>query len=172
MDGMGEVLKYAILGDANLFAKLERQPRAPIGECEIAECVGMKRDIVERDEREGNVRKLLNLGHTFAHAIETLSGYAVSHGRAVATGLAMAARASVKAGALAAPECARIEALVAAMGYATHVEFSTDALVEAMLSDKKVSGDAIDFVLPQTIGKCFVKRTPLAEIGKVVEDAR
>ena len=172
MDGMGEVLKYAILGDVHLFAKLERQPRAPIGECEIAECVGMKRDIVERDEREGNVRKLLNLGHTFAHAIETLSGYAVSHGRAVATGLAMAAHASVKAGALAAPECARIEALVTAMGYATHVEFSTDALVEAMLSDKKVSGDAIDFVLPQTIGKCFVKRTPLAEIGKVVEDAR
>ena len=172
MTGVQTCALPIFLGDANLFAKLERQPRAPIAECEIAECVGMKRDIVERDEREGNVRKLLNLGHTFAHAIETLSGYAVSHGRAVATGLAMAARASVKAGALAAPECARIEALVAAMGYATRVEFSTETLVEAMLSDKKVSGDAIDFVLPQTIGKCFVKRTPLAEIGKVVEDAR
>ena len=171
MDGMGEVLKYAVLGDTGLFVKLEKAPLTPIGECEIAGCIGMKRDIVEKDEREGNVRKLLNLGHTFAHAIEMLSGYSVSHGRAVATGIAMMARAAVAGGVLPAADGARIEALVAAMGYATRTDFSAERIAEAILSDKKVEGDAIDLVLPQAIGRCNVRRTPLAEIGKVVADA-
>ncbi len=171
MDGMGEVLKYAVLGDANLFSKLEKAPLSPIGECAIAGCIGMKRDIVEKDEREGGVRKLLNLGHTFAHAIELLSGYAVSHGRAVATGLAMSSRAAAKMGVLSAADCVRIESLVSAMGYEAHVRFSVDGMADAMLSDKKVSGDAIDLVLPQEIGRCFVRRTPLSDIGKVVSDA-
>lgn len=171
MDGMGEVLKYAILGDINLFGKLEKAPMAPIGECEIASCIGMKRDIVEKDEREGSVRKLLNLGHTFAHAIEMLSGYSVSHGRAVATGLAMASRAAERSGMLAADDRARIESLAAAMGYAIRTGFASGQIAEAILSDKKVEGDSIDLVLPQAVGRCVVRRTPLAEIGKVVADA-
>ena len=171
MDGMGEVLKYAILGDANLFAKLEKEPLAPIGECEIAGCIGMKRDIVEKDEREGGMRKLLNLGHTFAHAIEKLSDYTVSHGRAVATGIAMAARTAVKQGTLSAEDGARMEALVAAMGYDTRCGLKTEDMCAAIAGDKKVEGDTIDLVLPQAIGRCFVKKTPLAEMGKVVADA-
>ena len=171
MDGMGEVLKYAILGDGNLFVQLEKAPLAPIGECAIAGCIGMKRDIVEKDECEGGVRKLLNLGHTFAHAIEKLSGYAVSHGRAVATGLAMAARAAEKCGVLAVADRTRIEALVAAMGYATHAGFAAADLTEAIRDDKKVSGDSIDLVLPQAIGRCFIRKTSLADVGKVVADA-
>ena len=171
MDGMGEVLKYAILGDAELFARLERMPFEPIGEREIAGCISMKRDVVERDEREGGMRKLLNLGHTFAHAIEKLSGYKVSHGRAVATGIAMVARVAAKRGMLPAADCSRIEALVSAMGYDARTEFGAADLAAAVLDDKKVSGDAIDLVLPRAIGRCSVERTPLAEIGKVAEDA-
>ena len=171
MDGRGEVLKYAILGDENLFAKLEKAPLAPIGECEIAGCIGMKRDIIEKDEREGGMRKLLNLGHTYAHAIEKLSGYAVSHGRAVATGLAMVARVAEKKGVLGAAARARIETLVAAMGHEPHVSFAATDLAEAILGDKKVEGDSIDLVLPQAIGRCFIRKTPLADIGEVVADA-
>ena len=171
MDGMGEVLKYAILGDANLFGRLEKDPLAPIGESEIAGCIGMKRDVVEKDEREGSVRKLLNLGHTFAHAIEKLSGYAVSHGRAVATGIAMASRAAESFGALAVDDRARIEALIAAMGYEVRTRLASADLAEAILGDKKVEGDSIDLVLPQAVGRCFVRNTPLSEIGKVVADA-
>lgn len=171
MDGMGEVVKYAILGDSGLFEFLERNPLSPIGEREIASCIGMKRDIVEEDEKESGVRKLLNLGHTFAHAIELLSGYAVSHGRAVATGLAMAARAAVKRGVLPAAECGRIEALVVAMGYEAHTNFPVADIADAVLGDKKVQGDSIDIVLPRSIGSCAVFRTPLSGIGKVVEDA-
>ena len=171
MDGMGEVLKYAVLGDANLFGRLEEKPLDPIGEREIAACIGMKRDIVEEDEKESGVRKLLNLGHTFAHAIELLSGYGISHGRAVATGLAMAARAAAKCEVLHANACERIESLVSAMGYEAHARFAAVDIAEAILGDKKVEGDSIDIVLPQSIGSCAVRRMPLSEIGKVVEDA-
>ena len=171
MDGMGEVLKYAVLRDQGLFGKLESDPLAPIGQSEIAACIGMKRDIVEADEKESGRRKLLNLGHTFAHAIELLSGYGISHGRAVAAGIAMAARAAAKRGALSGEGCSRIESLVSAMGYDSHVRFAAADIADAMLGDKKVEGDSIDLVLPHGIGRCAVCRVPLAEVGKVVADA-
>lgn len=171
MDGMGEVLKYAVLGDGVLFSKLEGVPLEKIGEREIAECVGMKRDIVEKDEKEGGVRKLLNLGHTFAHAIEMLSGYSVSHGRAVATGIAMIARAAMNMGALPRSEQERIELLALSMGYDVRTVFSPAEISEVILADKKVFGDHIDLVVPHGIGKCFVESVPLAELGKVVENA-
>ena len=170
MDGMGEVLKYAILGDAELFARLERAPLSPIGEAEIAACIAMKRDIVEKDEKESGARKLLNLGHTFGHAIEKLSGFAVSHGRAVTAGVAMAARAARNFGILPDRDSARIEALAAAMGGDLHMRLRAADVAEAILSDKKVEGDSIDLVLPQSIGRCTVRKTPLSGIGKVVAD--
>lgn len=170
MDGMGEVLKYAVLRDQGLFGRLESAPLSPIGESEISACIGMKRDIVEADEKESGMRKLLNLGHTFAHAIEKLSGFRISHGRAVATGIAMASRAAAKCGALPAEDCVRIESLVSAMGYEVHVQFDAVDIVDAMLDDKKVEGDSIDLVLPNGIGRCAICRTQLAEIGKVVSD--
>jgi 3-dehydroquinate synthase len=171
MDGMGEVLKYAILGDAGLFECLETHPLAPIGEREIAACIGMKRDIVEIDEKESGARKLLNLGHTFAHAIELLSGYGVSHGRAVATGIAMISRVAAKCGVLSSDNCSRIEALVSSMGYEVRPDVEAAAISQAILSDKKVEGEAIDLVLPRSIGSCVVRRMNLSEIGKAVEDA-
>lgn len=171
MDGMGEVLKYAVLGDEALFSKLEVGPHEKIGEDEISACIGMKRRVVEEDEREGDVRKLLNLGHTFAHAIEKLSGYSVSHGCAVATGIAMISRYAAKHGQLAQADAVRIETLVSAMGYSAHPDFTPADLAEAALRDKKVSGECIDLVVPQAIGMCGVKRIPLADMGKVAEDA-
>lgn len=171
MDGMGEVLKYAVLRDQSLFGKLESAPLAPIGESEIAACIGMKRDIVEADEKESGMRKLLNLGHTFAHAIEKLSGFGISHGRAVATGIAMASRAAAKRGALSGEDCVRIESLVSAMGYDVHVKFAATEIADAMMDDKKVEGESIDLVIPHGIGHCAVCRMPLAEVGKVVADA-
>lgn len=171
IDGMGEVLKYAVLGDGSLFAKLEGAPLEKIGEREIAECVGMKRDVVEKDEREGGARKLLNLGHTFAHAIEMLSGYSISHGRAVATGIAMIARAAMNMGALHRPEQERIESLALSMGYDVRTDFPAKEIAEVILSDKKVFGDHIDLVVPHGIGKCFEGSVPLAELGKVVDSA-
>jgi 3-dehydroquinate synthase len=125
----------------------------------------MKRDIVGLDERESGPRRLLNLGHTFAHAIETLSGYSVSHGRAVAAGVVMAAKASSNAGMMSRSDAARIEALAAAMGFETSYPYALADMREAMLADKKAAAGAVDFVLPLEIGKCTVKNVSPSEIS-------
>ena len=168
-DGMGEVLKYAVLGDADLFAALEAAPAAPLAERDIARCIRMKRDIVSRDEFESGERKLLNLGHSFGHAIEKLSAYTVSHGCAVATGVAVAARVSARLGLLAEPARARIESLVTAMGHRATSPFSAEAVAQIMASDKKVSGGGIDLVLPTDIGVCVLRPTPLDEIKGLLD---
>ena len=160
IDGMGEVFKYAVLGDETLFSQLEASPLSPVGVDAIVRCIAMKRDIVNADERETGMRKLLNLGHTFAHAIEKLSGYSISHGRAVATGVVMAARAAERKGMLDAAARSRIEALAQAMGYETGCAFGADEMAEVMLSDKKAAGGFVDFVLPLAVGRCAV--TPVA----------
>lgn len=169
IDGMGEVLKYAILGDADLFARLEANPRAPIGADDIALCIRMKRDVVSRDEFETGERKFLNLGHTFAHAIEKLSGYSVSHGCSVSTGIALAARAAVKLGVLDDASSERIVALVAAMGYATTIDYSAADMAKAMGGDKKVAGGNVDLILPTSIGKCMIRSTPLSELEDILK---
>ena len=171
MDGMGEVLKYAVLGDAELFARLEADPLGSIAEKEIAACIDMKRRVVEADEREGGMRKLLNLGHTFAHAIELLSGYGISHGRAVATGIAMAARTARNFALIDDSASSRIESLVSGMGYETRTGFSAADISKAILGDKKVQGDSVDMILPVSVGCCIAKKVALADLPKVVEDA-
>jgi len=167
LDGMGEVVKYGILGDADLFARLEAKPTEPIGTDDIARCIEMKRDVVSRDEFETGERKTLNLGHTFAHAIEKLSGYATTHGCAVATGLAMAARAAVKLGVLAAADGARIETLVDAMGYETRARYAAADIARAMGGDKKAAGGSVDLILPEAIGKCLIRPTPLTDLAEL-----
>ena len=167
IDGMGEVLKYAILGDRDLFARLEAKPLASISTVDIARCIEMKRDVVSRDEFETGERKFLNLGHTFGHAIEKLSAYSISHGCAVATGIAMAARASVKLGRLAADACVRIEALTDAMGYETKPRFAAADIAKAMGGDKKAAAGSVDLVLPVEIGRCELRPTPLADLAEL-----
>ena len=164
VDGMGEVLKYSILGDAALFARLEAKPLEPISTADVARCIEMKRDVVSRDEFESGERKMLNLGHTFGHAIEKLSAYTLSHGSAVATGIAMASRAAAKLGMLAPDALTRIEALVAAMGYRRRVDYPVEAIVRAMGGDQKVAGSSVDLILPTAVGTCVIRPTPLGEL--------
>lgn len=171
-DGMGEVLKYAILGDKDLFSVLESYPKRKIGEVEISKCIGMKRDIVNIDEKEGGVRKLLNLGHTFGHAIEKLSDFGITHGHAISTGIAFAARSSRQLGLLSENDCERIVALVAAMGYDPTSLLFTGAMADAIMGDKKVSAGSIDFVLPIEIGKCVTQKTPLEKVEEMIDNGR
>lgn len=157
-NGMGEVLKYAVLGNADLFSRLEAAPTRPISEDDIALCIAMKRDIVELDEKESGPRKLLNLGHTFAHAIEKASGLSVSHGCAVATGTVMASQKAASLGLLPKAQLDRIVSLAEAMGYDTRCSIAPEILAEAMLSDKKSENGEIDFILPTAVGKCVIRR--------------
>ena len=160
--GAAEVIKTGLLGDAGLFEQLEREPLTVNGAAladVIRRCCTLKARIVEEDERElkqDGGRALLNLGHTFAHAIENAAGYGdYLHGEAVAIGLGAAARLSEKLGQLALADVARIERVVAAHGLPIRLRAPLDygALHAAMTRDKKVRAGAPRFVVLKSIGK-------------------
>jgi 3-dehydroquinate synthase len=160
--GMAEVIKYGLLGDAALFAQLEKQPvtvASPGLAGVIRRCCELKARIVEADERElakDGGRALLNLGHTFGHAIEQVAGYGTYlHGEAVAIGLCAAARLSEKLGLLAVREIKRIDAVVSACALPTRLRapLPFSALAGAMARDKKVRAGSVRFVVLKKIGE-------------------
>jgi len=160
--GSAEVIKAGLLGDADLFLQLERAPLAvstPDLAAVIRRCCALKARVVEADEREQakeGGRALLNLGHTFAHAIENVAGYGdYLHGEAVGIGLCAAARLSQKLGYLAATEVGRIERVVAAHALPTRLRAPLDlaALHAAMRRDKKVRAGGLRFVVLKKIGE-------------------
>lgn len=160
--GMAEVIKYGLLGDAALFADLERAPLSvdsPALPSVIRRCCALKARIVEADEfetaKEGG-RALLNLGHTFGHAIENVAGYGqYLHGEAVAIGLCAAARLSQKLGYISDGEVARVDRIVAAHSLPTQLRapLAWSDLHAAMARDKKVRAGGLRFVVLKTLGE-------------------
>ncbi len=163
--GLAEVVKHALICDADLFAWLEANADALLAldpaalAHAVRRCCAIKADIVARDERETGERALLNLGHTFGHAIETVTGYGPwLHGEAVAVGLAMAAGMSQRAGWLPAADAARLDALLARFGLRTEARgpVSAEAARAAMRLDKKVRDGRVRLVLLKGIGRAFL----------------
>ncbi len=159
--GMAEIIKYGLLGDAELFARLEREPltlHSPDLAAVVRRCCAIKAGIVEADERETAAeggRALLNLGHTFGHAIEQVTGYgAYLHGEAVAVGLCAAARLSQKLGYIDPASVARVEAVVAAHALPVRLReaLAWPALAAAMARDKKVRAGGLRFVVLRALG--------------------
>lgn len=138
----------------------------------IARCVAFKARVVEADEQEEGLRKTLNLGHTIGHAIEACSGYTVSHGHAVAAGLAMITHAATALGYCDAHDASRIVSLLSSVGLPVSTQFSTDELMQAILHDKKRSGDSITLVLPRGIGSCFLHEIALDALPKWLDGGR
>jgi 3-dehydroquinate synthase len=165
--GMAEVIKYGLLGDADLFAQLEREPLTVTSTglaAVVRRCCALKARIVEADERElakEGGRALLNLGHTFAHAIEQSAGYGIYlHGEAVAIGLGAAARLSQHLGTISARETARIDAVLAAHALPTRLRapLALPALMTAVARDKKVRAGLPRFVVLQEIGEAVTRQ--------------
>ncbi|MGA3007018.1 MAG: 3-dehydroquinate synthase [Opitutaceae bacterium] len=159
--GMAEVIKYGLLGDAALFSQLEYAPVSAVSPSLptiIHRCCALKGRIVELDEHEvakNGGRALLNLGHTFGHAIEQVTGYgAYLHGEAVAVGLCAAARLSHKLGGITAADVSRIEAVVAAHALPVRLRspLPLGELQAAMARDKKVRAGMPRFVVLKKIG--------------------
>jgi 3-dehydroquinate synthase len=160
--GLAEVIKYGLLGDAALFRQLEETVlgvTSPALAGVIHRCCAIKARIVEADERETareGGRALLNLGHTFGHAIENVAGYGeYLHGEAVAIGLAAAARLSQKLGYIGAAEVGRVERVVAAHGLPVRLRapLPLAALGTAMARDKKVRAGGLRFVVLRALGE-------------------
>ncbi len=163
--GLAEVIKYGLIDDPEFFAWLEaNMPRVCERDPEalayaIERSCQDKARVVAADELEAGQRALLNLGHTFGHAIETGVGYGGwLHGEAVGAGICMAARLSQRLGWLSAEQLARVEALVEAAGLPTRppAELGRDRFFELMAVDKKVMDGRIRLVLMRGIGGCVV----------------
>lgn len=159
--GLAEVIKYGVILDKNFFAFLEANA-AGLTALEnnliteaISRSCSIKADVVSADEFEiTGQRAILNLGHTFGHAIEALSGYGVfRHGEAVAMGMVMSARFSVRLGLCDEEAAHRIEALVSALGLPVEPpKIETGAFIESMKHDKKVRDGGLRFILVREIG--------------------
>ncbi len=160
--GMGEVIKYGLLGDEALLTQLEETPltvQSPELAAVIRRCCALKAKIVEADEREtakDGGRALLNLGHTFGHAVENAAGYGeYLHGEAVAIGLCAAARLSQKLGYIGAAEVARVERVIAAHALPVRLRAPLPyaELHAAMTRDKKVRAGGLRFVVLKRLGE-------------------
>ena len=163
-NGCAEVIKYAVLRSEPFFSELRAAPVSAQVEHVIATCVGMKRDLVAADEFDRGSRQLLNLGHSFGHAVEKCSDYAVPHGCGVAIGMAIIARAAAKRGICTADTCAQIIALLRQYGLPTETDFTCDALTDAARSDKKIADGKLHLIVPERIGHCRIETIPAADI--------
>ena len=152
--GYAEVIKYAVLGDPALFKTLQRG-NADLPAV-IETCVRCKADIVAEDEQDLGRRRLLNLGHTFGHAVESRSAYSLLHGEAVAIGMAMICRAAEKNGMLSASDRDAVISLLHATGLPTETDFSAVELYDTLLLDKKFSGGKLHLIVPCAIGECRI----------------
>jgi 3-dehydroquinate synthase len=168
--GYAEMAKFGLLGDAAFFSWLEANWQdvfagGPAREHAIAVCCRGKAGIVARDERENGERALLNLGHTFGHALEAGAGFSdrLLHGEAVALGLALAFEFSARKGLIAASDAARASAHLAAVGLPTQLKDipggvpGVDALMDWIAQDKKVKRGKLTFILARGIGQAFVE---------------
>lgn len=163
-DGCAEVIKYAVLFDPELFGILERDGLDFDREAVIARCIEHKRNCVQADEFDRGHRMLLNLGHTIGHAIEKCSNFKISHGKAVAIGLAIICRA-VKC-----PDADRIIALLRKFGLPTATDLPATDLWEAALSDKKRSGELVNLIVPKAIGDCRIAPTTVEELKTLLKE--
>lgn len=170
-DGIAEALKYGVLGDAALFEKIARGNCRQDLEEIIETCVSMKRDVVEEDEFDTGKRQLLNLGHTFGHAIEQKSHFQMTHGHAVAIGMHLIAKAAEAKGIAEKGTAAAIAKALEQNQLPKETEFSPAEVAEGTLRDKKRRGGTISFVFPKKIGACEIVKIPVEEVEALAKMA-
>lgn len=169
-NGSAEAIKAGILGDAALFEIYENGEPQTRKEEIIVRSVQYKSKIVAEDPTEKSVRKLLNLGHTPAHAIELLSDFAIPHGYAVAIGIAMMTRSAAKRNIISKTDAGRIIRTLERTGLPTETNYTAKEMAEIALLDKKASGSSITVILPERIGRCRMETIPLSELETVFAD--
>jgi shikimate kinase / 3-dehydroquinate synthase len=179
--GLAEVIKYGLIRDPAFFdwleanmARLARRESEALAYAIERSCAN-KAEVVALDERESGPRALLNLGHTFGHAIEAGTGYGTwLHGEAVGAGMLLAARLSQRLGLLPAPDVKRLAGVLQAAGLPLEPPaLGTDRFLELMGHDKKVEGGRIRFVLLRRIGEAFISaEVPRAALTEVLDSGK
>lgn len=167
-DGMAEVIKYGMINLPDFLKKLEEN-------CDISDIIEIsvkdKRDIVAVDEKDTGIRQLLNFGHTPAHSIELLSDFTISHGSAVAIGMVIMTKASIKAGLCEENALGILLSLLRKYSLPEELVFSPESIADAALNDKKRSGDTITLVIPEKAGHCTLKKFPVSEVYSFISGA-
>ncbi len=176
-DAMAEVIKYGIIMDKDLFDELE-SVNTPDFEKIVALCARDKALVVSRDEREGDLRRILNFGHTLGHAVELSQNFNTSHGRAVAAGMFFASWLSRELGLIEAKEMERIFRLIKKWTYSLEELLypQADEIISAIAMDKKGAQDGVHFVLTPSIGDAIIKKLTGSQIlgayGRFVRECK
>lgn len=168
--GMAEIIKYGCISDPELLELvLEDNDNKRITEL-IERCVRIKIKVVEEDETEGGLRRILNFGHTIGHCVEKLGNYTkLSHGEAVAIGMAAAVKMGESIGITRDGCFERLIPILQAFALPTELTEPVEAVYEAMLTDKKKQGDSIHFVFIKEFGKTQIKKIPAVELKKMMK---
>ena len=178
--GMYEALKAGVIGNPELFARLEKSSIVDLRKDKdfltwvLAESIRLKAQVVSADEKEGDLRRVLNFGHTIGHALEAATNYRMFlHGEAVAWGMIAATRISAEIGLCDSTLYARIVRATRSWGSLPKVAVQTAKALTLMQSDKKTEGGAVHFVLPREIGKVeIVRDVPATAIAGAMAEIR
>lgn len=167
-EGMAEVVKYGCIADEDLFQAVET------GFLDldwlVERCVLIKTGVVSRDEKDTGERMMLNFGHTVGHAVEKVSGFALSHGESVAVGMAAAVRIGERLGVTPHGTAERIESVLVHQGLPVRAALDSDAVAEAMATDKKRLSGRVHFVFLEKIGEAALHPLPLSELVALLKE--
>jgi len=166
-DGCAEMIKHGVILSAELF-ELLKDPLEPQMEDIIARNITIKSDVVTADERETGVRQILNFGHTIGHGLEKHSGYSITHGKAVAIGMALASRGAARTGLCDGSCHSEIVGALERFDLPFGTDVPPEKLIDATVADKKRSGSRITLILPERIGKCLAKSFSMDEAADFI----
>ncbi len=174
VSGIAEVIKYGFIRDIHFLEYLEENMEAllkqdiSVLEHVVTTSASIKTDVVQKDEKEADLRKILNFGHTIGHAIERNKG--ILHGEAIGVGMMLAARLSHLQGILSAAEVDRVEKLIRSAGLPAEMKLDPEEIYQNIRKDKKKSGEDVHFVLLKGLGSTLIRPIPLPELKSIVHD--
>lgn len=168
--GTAEAIKYGAVFDREFFDRFDGDFQNDISDI-VLKCIKFKAEVVKNDEFDRGERQLLNFGHTIGHAVEKCSSFKISHGAAVAIGMAAASRAADKLGFSKEPCGLEIMRILEKNNLPIECPFSPDELLSAILLDKKRAGNKLNLVLPERIGKCVLHPISLGSLHDFLKNA-
>ncbi len=177
-EGCAEIIKYGFIGDKDMIKLIEARPltedRNDLLHIEniLKRCIKIKADFVASDEYDRGERMLLNFGHTFAHAIESESGFKIHHGQAVAMGMALITRVCEANGRTETGTYDKLISLLNSHNIEWRCPYNVRALLVRLVEDKKVTGDSINIVVPKEVGHCVVNKVKLEELKDWFDDSK
>lgn len=169
IDGCAEVIKYGMLYDEALITYLLNTGLEFDRETIIAQCVSFKRDVVQEDEFDTGARQKLNLGHTIGHAIEAMSEFQITHGMAVAAGMAIVTKAAVQNGLCSESVYQTLVTLLKKFELPVTSRYTAHDLYQSAISDKKRLGSSVNLIVPREIGNCEIIPVRISELQSFIE---